>query len=454
MWNLKSTGLVAISCFFLVSCVSEYDFGKKVVEPTIDSSQQNSDPEPAPETVSLGTPEIPGAPPIEDVPEEAPDSTAILPGEMDMEVVEEPAPTPESSAVPEEVVVVEPSPDTPQFSNCVTQIVQQPSSTETPYPLDLAIVMDTSSSMDTEVAPVTNGIKSYLEGLDPNVDTRVALFNADYEVGKKGRMYSSGGIGPVLKLVPGAVTNRATGTYATPTDLAADFLALMLVETGKHSNTEFGLLSIYSALSNDYPSDLNILSQNQALGFFRSDAALAVITVGDEMDICARSDNGGNGNLQLSTQRSEVSLFPTYCYNANSPQLPNITPANVLQRVEDAYVGRPFNISGIHYLVAGQGGEVGGGYLTLISSVGGSQIDMAAESYTEALNQVATDFNRALEFTTEIQFADPGIESTSIEVVINGIPSDGFTYDAPSQTLHLTDPGPPSARLEITYCTK
>ncbi|MEK7691177.1 MAG: hypothetical protein AAB425_09170, partial [Bdellovibrionota bacterium] len=138
-----------------------------MVEPTIDSSQQNSDPEPAPETVSLGTPEIPGAPPIEDVPEEAPDSTAILPGEMDMEVVEEPAPTPESSAVPEEVVVVEPSPDTPQFSNCVTQIVQQPSSTETPYPLDLAIVMDTSSSMDTEVAPVTNGIKSYLEGLDP-----------------------------------------------------------------------------------------------------------------------------------------------------------------------------------------------------------------------------------------------------------------------------------------------
>ena len=81
-------------------------------------------------------------------------------------------------------------------------------------------------------------------------------------------------------------------------------------------------------------------------------------------------------------------------------------------------------------------------------------MDGTSIDYTGALNLIANAFSKVLEFVTSVQFADPGVDETSITVVINGVPSTAFSYDKVSQILQLIDPGPPGAKLDITYCIK
>ncbi|MEK7690094.1 MAG: hypothetical protein AAB425_03645 [Bdellovibrionota bacterium] len=431
MGNSWVARLAGMSCVWaaLSACVSEYDFGKKPVTPTIPSSEQEQSSQPAseavPATISIAMP-----------------GPVLLPEEAEIDSEEE------SSAAPVESASLTPTEaEATVWSNCTTQTIQQPSSTEEPYPLDLTFIIDTSKSMDDEIPKVTAGLQAYLEGLDESVDTQVALITADFAASATGQLFSANGVGPVLKLVPGGQANPNAGVYTSGAALAAAFSSLLSAAmAGDPVDTELGLRSIYNSLRNDLSAKPNILTNNQKLGFFRSDAALAFITVADELDICARNADGS----RKTTQSSEYTEYDSYCLK------PSITPASVLASVEEFQAGRPFNISGIHYLpeTAGKSQEIGYGYIELIDSVGGTKIDMTSASYTTALNQVAIDFSRELAFTTSVQFADPGVESDSIQVEIDGVPSSAFTYDSASLTLHLQNAGGANSRINITYCTE
>ncbi|HTL12710.1 MAG TPA: hypothetical protein VL588_09500, partial [Bdellovibrionota bacterium] len=140
--------------------------------------------------------------------------------------------------------------------------------------IDLLFVTDTSESLSDERGAVADGIDAFVAALPSNVDYRIGVMTG-HSAGSSwsGKLYRKGSNPYVLD----------SQTMDLPTIRSQLHDTLTMAMPGDHASDggEEGMVSINRAM------DDNRMALAKSLGFFRDDAALAVVFVSDENDICA-----------------------------------------------------------------------------------------------------------------------------------------------------------------------
>jgi hypothetical protein len=205
---------------------------------------------------------------------------------------------------------------------------------------------------------------------------------------------------------------------------------------------EEGLFALKSALTGAK------LDAIKAQGFVRDEAALAVVFVSDEQDICYDYPAGVAG----------VRDPDGYETSSKARDCAGVTPESVQAAVKTAKGVAPYLIGGVLYnneaTYVRQGeNELGYGYLDLIRLVSGISVDMAGSSYTEGLAQLGSLARVKLELLSDFTLARPEIDPESIRVYVDGIVTD-FSYTATTNEVHVSDPGIARSVVELSYCKK
>ena len=269
--------------------------------------------------------------------------------------------------------------------------------------IDILFVTDTSGSINDEREAIANGLDRFINNLPSNIDYNVSLLLAHGNTSSNsGVLYEKNNEGKVLKSSTLNITqikNSLRGKiYGPPGDDATD-------------GGEVGIYSLDQLLTGDK------FTQAQSDGFFRENAALAVIFVSDENDICARYPEGIEP--VVDQQGAEVNTYNNLCV----PQ--NITAQNTYQKLLTLQQGRPLTVTGVVYnntqTIENIGeNELGYGYLDMISLNGSISADIAGD-IAAGLGNLGQLVSESFEQRTKFVISEAAITDCASQVVENSI---------------------------------
>ncbi|OQW50411.1 MAG: hypothetical protein A4S09_01055 [Proteobacteria bacterium SG_bin7] len=302
--------------------------------------------------------------------------------------------------------------------------------------LDILFVTDTSGSLDVERAAVANSITSFISKLSTNLDYNIGVILAHGSTSTRaGKLYqSSRGEALVLK--------KSLLTVAQIQDGLKKKLTSPIPGDGNSDGGEEGLYSTAQALKPGFKDDII------HAGIFRPDAALAVIYVSDENDICARYPTGVTRVPDNDNQ--EGPAFIRDCED--------ITPTGVYAQLKTLKGDLPLIIGGVIYTnkdtmpVNGEN-EIGYGYKEIIELNNGVAVDMAVTGgIANGLAAIGAKTNGTIKFQTEFQLQHTGVDASTIKVYVNGnlVP---HTFTAGTNSVHIELAACiPDSVIVIKYC--
>ncbi len=302
--------------------------------------------------------------------------------------------------------------------------------------LDIVFVTDTSSSLNIERAAVATGITNFISKLSPHIDYNIGVILSHGSTSTRaGKLYkSASGEALVLK--------KSLLTVAQIQDGLKKKLTSPIPSDTKADGGEEGLYSTAKALQPGFKDDII------AAGMFRSDAALAVIYVSDENDICARYPSGIT--RVPDPDKQEGPAFIRDCED--------ITPEGVYAQLKALKGDLPLAIGGVIYTskstmpVSGEN-EIGYGYKEIIALNNGVAVDMAgASGIANGLATIGTKVNGTITYQTEFQLQHTGVDVSTIKVYVNGnlVP---HTYTAGTNSVHIDlAVCIPDSTIVIKYC--
>lgn len=197
--------------------------------------------------------------------------------------------------------------------------------------LDLLIIMDTSGSLDNERKGIAQGISSFLGAKFDDIQVGVMVAAAEDQV--SGHLLESNSSSAPL------ILKSKDFNMSDPVDVEAFQQSVrdrILEADGFMAETP--LLALYNAMNKHY-------DENKAEGFFRDDAALAVLMVSDENDWCSRDFYPAGVNPVK--QNSEIFYLENYC-RSNDGQ-PLFSYQDLVNSVVSKQQKNPFILSGIFY---------------------------------------------------------------------------------------------------------
>lgn len=332
-------------------------------------------------------------------------------------------PPPEASPQPDPIIV----------ESCYVDRFKQPEA-DVVKKVDLLFVTDTSSSLHDERGQIADGIDAFVRELPADVDYRIAVMLGH---GSRGNHW-----GQIYKYKNAKlVLNSETMSLD---EIRADLRSNLLNTAGdSHSDGgEMGLYSLYKSLSGGK------LASIRAHGFYREDAALAVVFIADENDICAEYPAGVTP--VVDPDGGEV--------KAKARDCAGITPAAVLGGLRELQGDRPLLVSGIVYVdpaktPRGGENEVGYGYLDLIRLSNGIAIEMADARYREGLASIGALTTIKLSLMTEFKLSQSQVDASTIEVQVDGN-TVNYTYQSPLNEVHILegDAGGARSTVDVAYC--
>lgn len=306
--------------------------------------------------------------------------------------------------------------------------------------LDIAIVIDTSGSIQSERAAIAEGMDFFISQLPEEVDYRIAVILGHGDnTGRSGTLYKKG---------------------TEPTVLSSDLHTVEEIKThlrtkmeNPHTDneTDGGELGIYSFLKSINPENL---SNNQSLDFYREDAALTLIFVADEQDICAEFPEGV---IPVpDPQGKENSSFEKYCVDSEGNY--TITPSMVVEQVSQLKGEVPYVIGGVLYksssTVPLQGeNEIGYGYIDAINLSGGLTVDMANGEYSDGLANIGRMATVSIKPANDFKLQSSQVDPSTIEVLVDNLPVP-FTYNSEINQINLTNERDPFSVAKVKYCDK
>ncbi len=319
--------------------------------------------------------------------------------------------------------------------------------------VDLLFVTDTSSSLDEERMKVADGVEAFLQALPADVDYRIATMLAHGGASSRvGRVYS--------KLRTGA-DQVLRSDLLDPADLRAKLRhdLMNVVEDSSTDGGEIGMYSITRALDDDR------LAESRSLGFFRTDAALAVIFISDENDICSVFPPGITP--VPDPQGKENSAKAAYCTRTAPARVVDgvtiapaysetITAESVVRKLQDLQAGRPLVVSAIAYtnpalVPSGGENEYGYGWLDMVEIAGGVKVEMTDASYENGLNRIGALTTVKLSLLKEFSLTRREIDENSIEARVDG-QSVAFTYIPSLNQVSLEELGTARSTVDLLYC--
>ncbi|MBS1962094.1 MAG: hypothetical protein JST04_07760 [Bdellovibrionales bacterium] len=350
--------------------------------------------------------------------------------------------------LPDPVVVPAPEPSV----GCYADRYTQPAADVTKK-VDLLIMTDSSSSLDDERQKVSDGIDAFIRALPVDVDFRIATMLA-HGGGSSwaGRIYSKYRTGAAKVLRSDTLTRDQIRSGLR------DDLMHVVSDNGSDGG-EIGTYSMTRAMDDDR------LAESRGLGFFRDDAALAVIFISDENDICAMFPAGYTP--VPDPQGSEARAKSLYCTRTAPAHTANgvvITPSytehisaeSVVRKLQDLQGGRPLVVSAIaytdkvNYPHVGEN-EYGYGWLDMVELANGVKVEMTDASYDSGLNQIGALTAVKLSLNKEFALTHRGIDASTISAKVDGQPVT-FTYIPELNQVSLDSLGSALSTVDLAYC--
>lgn len=306
--------------------------------------------------------------------------------------------------------------------------------------IDILFVTDTSGSLAGERAAIADGIDSFILALPEDVNYRVAVMLAHGSSSQwGGKLYQKGSEPHVLKSEEMSLPQLQNALYQKLYNPATD----MSTDGG-----EAGLFSLSYGLQSPQ------LELSQSQGFFREDAALAVVFVADENDICAIYPEGVIPVPDYDHREGPAAN--QYCKDGDGN--PVVTHTSVLQQLSALKGEQPLLVTGIIYtdpdtIPFGSENEVGYGYTDIIAaSSGGIAVDLASGDYEVGLGHIGMLASIKLELITDFTLSEENVLEDSIRVEVD-TEEVGFQYIPDLNQVHVPEPGGATSVVDIYYCT-
>ena len=332
--------------------------------------------------------------------------------------------------------VVDPSPNDrePLEPNCSSETFFQPAA-QVSKKIDLLFVVDTSGSLDAERTAIAEGIDSFVAALPSDVNFQAAVLLAHGpKSSHMGNLYRYSSNDYVL-----------SSEVLSTSDIREQLRQNMKYTAGDNDTDggELGLYSLQQAITTN-------LAANRAKGFFRDDAALAVVFVADENDICSW-DRAPNGVTFVNDPNNkEIPANTKYCGS--------LTYTGLVSELQSLQESRPLLVSGIIYTdpdtaPAGGENEIGYGYMEVINEANGLMIDLASGDYTTGLEDIGYLAVQKLELNTEFNLSQSGFDQSSLHVEVDTVEVP-FTYNAGLNQVQLSklDAGSALSEVYVSYC--
>jgi hypothetical protein len=308
------------------------------------------------------------------------------------------------------------------------------------HAVDLLFVVDTSLSLFNDRMKLAHAVPRFLKELPPEADTRVAVMLAHGSSKWNGKLYSRGRDPRVIDV-----------TALSPKQ-SMDYLGHSLSCAEPEFDIANGELMMYSLQRSLGASKLAAI-KNQ--GFYRDDAALSVVFVTDENDVCFDPRANGFPNFpdfNDSWFDLEDAAFKRYCAG--------ITPESTLAALQSTFPGRAITLGGIvhtdpkHVKRFGED-AIGHGIIELVNSTtDGMLVDIRSNDFEDGLARLGSVVSTHLQLKTlfpidgQIPF-DP----SSISVTVDGVAVPA-TYDSVTGTVQIQviDAGGAGSSIEISAC--
>lgn len=327
--------------------------------------------------------------------------------------------------------------------------------------LDILFVIDTSASLSSERASIAAGLSQFIAALPDGSDFRIGVILAHaWNTNTSGKLYRKNTEPYVLDST--TMTEQQILTY----------FATKMNNPQTETLSDGGEATLYS-LNKAITTNLQ---HNKNLGFFRNDAALAVVMVSDENDICTwnptyKAQYWPEINFVADPESVEMIAAQTYCSDGNGNLI--VTHPIVLSNLQAIKADMPLVTAGIIYTgenLFGAWGEneIAYGILDLITLEGGMTVDLADPAPDNNLGdpepaRIAEEMGFLGEYTsiqisnlqTEFTLNPPAgssVDEDSIVVLVNNV-SVPFTFNQSTQTVIIEagDAGGGSAVVKILY---
>ncbi|MCB9026442.1 MAG: fibronectin type III domain-containing protein [Bdellovibrionaceae bacterium] len=328
-------------------------------------------------------------------------------------------------------IVEEPEDTSVEKENCETERFVQPSA-EVVKKLDLVFVVDTSGSINEERTGIANGIDAFVRELPADVDLQVGIMYAHGEASNNSGMLT--GNPAILKTSELTIEEIRAHLYNRMNRPRSEFSS---------DGGEVGMYAFLKSITGKY-------EDNRAAGFYREDAALSVVFVADENDICALDSYPTGVTPVYDPDRLEYPAFAKYCAG--------VTPEAIVSRVRDIKGDKPVLISGIIYTgenafpKTGEN-EIGYGYLETINLANGLVIDLAAGQYDVSMREIGYLTYKKLNLMTEFNLSKNGFSNDSIEVKVDSKKTNFIYADALNQVqINEADAGGEKSEVLVSYC--
>ncbi len=317
---------------------------------------------------------------------------------------------------------------------CFIDEFTEPKNSKYTQSLDILFVVNSSPSMNVERVFVAKGVDSFIQSLPSDMDYRMGVMLAHGSTSRySGKLWSRA-------LLPTVLDSQKMKLSEIRVQM---ILKMNLIAFDPDTDGgEAGLYSFSKGL------DSASLEQSRAQGFFRKDAALAVIFVSNENDLCASFPKG----VTLLPPLSKVEL------RARQRDCSGITPENVLGKIKAVQGERPFIVGAIVFnnpdtVIRINENRYGYGYMDLVKLSGGVSVDLARWDYASGLREIGELVAEKLELQRDFVLTKQNVDPSSIQVWVDGA-SSSFSYHAEKNQVHIPNPGRSGSKIKIYYCQK
>jgi hypothetical protein len=320
--------------------------------------------------------------------------------------------------------------------------------------IDILFMVDTSGSLVEERGGIADGIDAFVGALPANVDFRIGVMTGHSSGSSwSGKLYRKGGSYPY-------VYDSQTMDLATIRTKLHTTLTLNMPNDNSADGGEEGMVSMNRAMDDDR------LELARGQGFFRDDAALAVVFVSDENDICAIYPDGVTP--VPDPQGIENVAHAQHCTRMAPAKMDGTTviaPEHMETITADLVVGKLKALKGDMPLVVSAAvyanpatvpqvgeNEVGYGLIDMAQIAHGVVIDLATGQYSDGLAQVGTLASIKMNLQTDFVLTHGNVDSNSLQINVDGVGTADYDYDSEVNTVAVAHPGGPLSTIDISYC--
>lgn len=308
-------------------------------------------------------------------------------------------------------------------SNCYKETFSIPIGAQ--KPLDALFVVDTSNSMADEMVKVRSAISQFVGSLPASADVNMAVMLAHGSTSS----YS----GTLFKASSEPATLKSKLLNPIQMEVFLRHKLSSLPQDADAGGGEEGLFSLFNGITS--PA---LLEASQAEGFFRANAGLTVIFVGDQRDICAMTPAG----VAPETDAGKLAARIRDCEG--------LTAQGLSSRLRNLKGTQSLKVTGIIYdqtpPLSNDGNEIGYGYTDMIAINQSTAIDFDHSDIAGSLRKLLGGNSAS---RTDFPLTHSGVDASTVRVTVDGVEVPFVITDS---KVILQQGAPAGATVVIHYC--